>query len=44
MARFAITKRIETPRKLEQFNLDGYAFDAGASQAERLVFRRRTAP
>jgi cytoplasmic iron level regulating protein YaaA (DUF328/UPF0246 family) len=43
MARYAITKRIETPRKLEQFNLDGYAFDAGASQAERLVFRRRTA-
>lgn len=44
MARYAIMKRVETPRKLEQFNLEGYAFDAAASQAERLVFRRRTAP
>ena len=43
MARYAITKRLETPRKLENFNLEGYAFDAAASQAERLVFRRRTA-
>jgi uncharacterized protein len=43
MARYAIMKRVETPRKLEQFNLEGYAFDPAASQAERLVFRRRTA-
>jgi cytoplasmic iron level regulating protein YaaA (DUF328/UPF0246 family) len=43
MARFAITRRIETPRRLEHFNLEGYAFDAAASQPERLVFRRRTA-
>lgn len=41
MARYAITRRIDTPRKLEAFDLDGYAFDAGASQADRLVFRRR---
>jgi uncharacterized protein len=44
MARYAITRRVETPRKLEQFNLEGYAFDPAASQPERLVFRRRTAP
>jgi cytoplasmic iron level regulating protein YaaA (DUF328/UPF0246 family) len=44
MARFAILKRAETPRKLEAFNLEGYAFDAAASQAERLVFRRRIEP
>jgi cytoplasmic iron level regulating protein YaaA (DUF328/UPF0246 family) len=44
MARFAILKRIETPRKLEAFNLEGYAFDPAASQPERLVFRRRTQP
>jgi cytoplasmic iron level regulating protein YaaA (DUF328/UPF0246 family) len=44
MARYAIMKRLETPRKLEQFNLEGYAFDPAASQPERLVFRRRTAP
>lgn len=42
MARYAIMKRIETPRQLESFNLEGYAFDAGASQPERLVFRRKT--
>ena len=41
MARYAIMKRVETPRRLEGFNLDGYAFDAAASQPERLVFRRR---
>lgn len=43
MARYAIMKRVETPRKLENFNLEGYAFDPAASQPERLVFRRRTA-
>jgi len=42
MARYAITRRLETPRRLEGFDLDGYAFDASASQPERLVFRRRT--
>lgn len=42
MARYAITRRVETPRKLEAFNLEGYAFDPAASQPERLVFRRRT--
>jgi len=44
MARYAITQRIETPRRLEGFDLEGYAFDPAASQADRLVFRRRTAP
>jgi cytoplasmic iron level regulating protein YaaA (DUF328/UPF0246 family) len=44
MARYAITRRVETPRSLEKFNLEGYAFDPAASQAERLVFRRRIAP
>jgi hypothetical protein len=42
MARFAITRRVETPRKLEAFDLEGYRFDAAASQPERMVFRRRT--
>ncbi len=44
MARYAISKRIDTPRKLQSFNLDGYAFDAAASQTDRLVFRRRMTP
>jgi uncharacterized protein len=42
MARYAITRRVETPRKLETFNLEGYAFDPAASHPDRLVFRRRT--
>jgi cytoplasmic iron level regulating protein YaaA (DUF328/UPF0246 family) len=42
MARYAITRRLETPRKLEAFDLEGYRFDAAASQPERMVFRRRT--
>jgi cytoplasmic iron level regulating protein YaaA (DUF328/UPF0246 family) len=41
MARFAIERRIETPRKLQGFNLEGYAFDGGASQPDRMVFRRK---
>lgn len=42
MARYAITHKVTTPRKLEGFNLEGYAFDAQASQADRYVFRRRS--
>jgi cytoplasmic iron level regulating protein YaaA (DUF328/UPF0246 family) len=40
MARFAATQQLTTPRQLEGFNLEGYAFDAKVSQPERLVFRR----
>jgi uncharacterized protein len=43
MARYAVKHRITTPRKLEAFNLEGYAFDASASQPDRLVFRRAVA-
>ena len=42
MARYAITQRLATPRQLEGFDLDGYAFAPGASSPERLVFRRRS--
>ena len=41
MARYAITQRLSTPRQLEGFDLDGYAFDAAVSLPDRLVFRRR---
>ena len=44
MARYAIQQRITQPRKLEGFDLEGYAFDPVASEAERLVFRRKVAP
>ena len=41
MVRYAIEKKAGTVKKLEGFNAEGYAFDAAASQPERLVFRRR---
>lgn len=44
MARYAITRRLATPKKLEGFSAEGYAFDALASQPDRLVFRRKVAP
>ena len=40
MARYAIQHRVTTPKKLEKFDLEGYAFCADASQPHRLVFRR----
>lgn len=43
MARYAIQHGVTTPRKLEGFDLEGYAFDAAASAPERLVFRRKLA-
>ncbi|CAM4149058.1 peroxide stress protein YaaA [Paracidovorax anthurii] len=42
MARHAIQRRIATPRQLEGFDLEGYAFAPAASAPERLVFRRKT--
>lgn len=41
MARFATTRRLSLPEQLKGFDLDGYAFEANPSSAERLVFRRR---
>jgi len=41
MARHVITHRLVTPRQLESFDLDGYAFDTAASEVDRLVFRRK---
>jgi cytoplasmic iron level regulating protein YaaA (DUF328/UPF0246 family) len=41
MARYAATKRPKTPQALKKFNLEGYAFDAEASEGDRWVFRRR---
>jgi hypothetical protein len=41
MARFAITHRVATPKALERFDLDGYAFAPAVSEPDRLVFRRR---
>ncbi|MHB8951015.1 MAG: peroxide stress protein YaaA [Rhodoferax sp.] len=40
MARYAAMHRLNKPKQLESFDLDGYAFDAGASEPDRLVYRR----
>ena len=41
MARYAVTKHVTTPKQLEKFKLEGYAFAAQASEPDRLVFRRK---
>lgn len=44
MARYAATHRVTLPQQLQGFDAEGYAFDAGASEPQRLVFRRQAAP
>jgi cytoplasmic iron level regulating protein YaaA (DUF328/UPF0246 family) len=41
MARYAATRHLTTPRQLEKFNLEGYAYEAAVSEPDRLVFRRK---
>jgi hypothetical protein len=41
MARHAIRHRIATPQSLAGFDAEGYAFAAGVSTPDRLVFRRK---
>ncbi|WP_353234228.1 peroxide stress protein YaaA [Diaphorobacter ruginosibacter] len=43
MARYAIENRLSTPRQLEGFHLEGYAWHAASSTPQRLVFRRHIA-
>ena len=43
MARWAVQQRVNTPRKLQGFSAEGYAWAEAASSADRLVFRRRVA-
>ena len=43
LARWAILHKAATPKALEKFDLEGYAFDAEVSEPDRLVFRRRVA-
>ncbi|HUG57091.1 MAG TPA: peroxide stress protein YaaA [Candidimonas sp.] len=40
MARYVIEHKISDPTKLQGFDSEGYAFDAGVSTPEKLVFRR----
>jgi hypothetical protein len=41
MTRYAITHRVLTPQGLHAFDVEGYAYDAAASEPHRLVYRRR---
>ena len=41
MARWAVQERARSPRRLEAFEAEGYAFAPAVSTPERLVFRRR---
>ena len=43
IARYAITHKVNTPKGLEGFDAEGYAFDLAASEPDRLVFRRKQA-
>lgn len=43
MARHIVTHRLQTVRGLQGFGDEGYAYDAAASEPDRLVFRRRAA-
>lgn len=44
MARYAVQQRINTPKKLEAFDAEGYALARELSTSDRLVFRRRLGP
>jgi cytoplasmic iron level regulating protein YaaA (DUF328/UPF0246 family) len=43
MARYAVMHRVTTPKGLQGFDAEGYAFDAAVSEPDRLVFRRKLA-
>lgn len=43
MARYVIEQGITEPEALKSFDSEGYAFDAKASSADKLVFRRKEA-
>ena len=41
MARHVVTHKVRGPAALQNFDAEGYAFDAAVSEEDRLVFRRR---
>ncbi|MCD0501488.1 peroxide stress protein YaaA [Bordetella petrii] len=41
MARYAIEHKVAKPEGLHKFDAEGYAYDASASSADKLVFRRK---
>ena len=43
MARYAVENRFDRAEQLKEFDSEGYAFDAEASNDSTYVFRRRVA-
>ena len=41
MARYAIEHKVSKPEGLQKFDVEGYTYDASASSADKLVFRRK---
>jgi cytoplasmic iron level regulating protein YaaA (DUF328/UPF0246 family) len=42
MVRYAIEKKLDSVKKLESFNLEGYDYSPNVSEPDRLVFRRQS--
>ncbi len=42
MVRYAIEKKLDSVKKLESFNLEGYDYSPDVSEPDRLVFRRQS--
>ena len=42
MVRYAVEKKLDSVKKLESFNLEGYDYSPDVSEPDRLVFRRQT--
>jgi len=42
MVRYAVEKKLDSVKKLESFNLEGYDYAPDVSEPDRLVFRRQT--
>jgi cytoplasmic iron level regulating protein YaaA (DUF328/UPF0246 family) len=42
MVRYAIENKLDSVKKLESFNLEGYDYSPNVSEPDRLVFRRQS--
>jgi cytoplasmic iron level regulating protein YaaA (DUF328/UPF0246 family) len=42
MVRYAVEKKLNSVKKLESFDLEGYVFSPDVSEYDRLVFRRQS--
>jgi cytoplasmic iron level regulating protein YaaA (DUF328/UPF0246 family) len=42
MVRYAVANKLDSVKKLESFNLEGYNYAPDVSEPDRLVFRRQS--